>query len=336
MNRLIRPPARSGLGALSAELARAFGDRPALVDEGGVVLTFSQLHRRAQLVACTLIALHDLRKGERVLIPAGPGEEGLTALLGTAMAGGIAVPWDAGAEGEASACAPRLGAARICWERGCRLLEEMPGGVFTPYTRKPDELAALCYAEGEGSRGVMVSDRSLAAAGLPLALALRVLGVRAARLTVPLNRPAGLAWALACLGAGVALGPGRGASALLGEVPGEAGAVEGCRLRVHPGMLEDRAPAGSDWFLDGPCFDEACGFVLLRLRRGGDPPPPLLWPLPRMRYRVAPGEGTLSVRGKALAFGYWGELEESLRRLGGGWFETGMRVRRRGPAFSRR
>lgn len=328
-------PARGGLGGLTAELARAWGGRPALVREDGTVISFRELHHLTDLGACTLIALHDLRKGERVAVPGDP-LRGLVALLGVVKAGGVAVPLPQREGGEEDEGPAHHCRARLRWDGFRGLLAEVPGGVFIPYTRKTDELAALAYREADGGwRGTMVNDRSLLAAGIPLALALRSLGVRSARLHLTLDRSTGIAWALACLRAGTALSPLLPSGAWLGkreDLEG-AGGTEETRLVCVAGMAEGRAPGSAALCLDGPCLEEACGFFLLRARRGGAFPPRLLWPLPHLRYRVDAETGTLALRGKGLSYGYWGDLEGSTLSRPGGWFQTEMRVRRMGPAF---
>lgn len=329
------PSVRMGLGELTAELARAWGGWPALVEEDGTVISFQELHRLTDLVACALIAHHDLRKGERVAIPGDP-LRGIVALLGVVKAGGVAVPLprrlpEGEEEGPARHCH-----ARLEWENPGELIAGVPGGMFIPYTRKKDELAALIYhKEGGKWHGTMVNDRSLLAAAMPLALALQGLKARTARLSLPLDHSAGLAWALACLRAGTALIPSLPADAWLGSrVEMDAGPAGRGRasLVCIAGMTEKRAPAETSLFLDGPCLDETCGFFLLRIRRGGGGPPRLLWPLPHLRYRVDE-EGTLFLRGKGLSWGYWGDLEGSLRPRPGGWFPTDMVIKRVGLAF---
>ncbi len=333
MSRLALLRARPGLGELPRELAKAWGGRTALVREDGTAVSFRELHRLSDLIACTLIARHDLRKGDRVVVPSEPAS-GVPALLGVVKAGGVAVPLPPGLDEEGAECHCR---PRLRWDGSCEMLAEVPGGVFFPYTRKPDELAALAFREEEGIwRGTMLSDRALLSAGFPLVLALRALGLRSARLELPLDSPVGMAWALACLRAGAALSPSAMGGAWLGgigvrgDLPGGAGAA---RFVCVAGMLERPAPSSASLCLDGPCFDEACGLVLVRLRRGGGDPPRLLWPLPHLRYRVDAGTRGLALGGAGLSWGYWGDMEGSMRMRPGGLFQTGLRVRRAGLVF---
>ncbi len=382
----------------SERMAAAYGDRPALLDDGtgspallgGGVLTFRGLRDATSRLAFTLIDRHDLKKGERVLIACDNQAHALAAFLGTVKAGGVAVPLPlrlppfqvAGVAGSARPAlavtdCPRfagqglasawtdaaagvrgvltLGGAAGAAGGGTALEEGLAsaGDLFMPYTMKEGDVPAIYFSERPaGLRGTMIANRSLLRATRVLALALAPCRGSCGLVAPEVREAAGLIAALALLRSGrsVAFVNGTGGPRRA-PVPGGRGAVfvggpraveAWSRSRgspdawLCPGVREGAAGAGSGAALelDGPVFDETCGWALLRARirlgrRRRETP---FLPLPAGRCRLSPeGRDTLEVKGKTVSFGYWMLLEESLQELEGGWFDTGLRAARRRP-----
>lgn len=254
--------------------------------------------------------------------------------------------------------------------RKSRSLEEELAGAdafFFPYTMKGGDLLALYFSQrGDEPRGTMITDRSLLCASgtlYPLLARMRRAGGIVA---TPLHDIAGLVAMLSLLRAGVGftglkgtgrpappgpVGPGRSAGGVYVGTPGPlrglAAATGAPGLWISPGVLADpcaelqeAVPCGNPvMVLDGPVFNEACGWALLRIRfiRGGRACKAPFLPLPFNRYRTGsggaqPGDdlrtGELLVRGKTVTFGYWFDLEEIARRFRDGWFTTGLKATR--------
>jgi acyl-CoA synthetase (AMP-forming)/AMP-acid ligase II len=250
---------------------------------------------------------------------------------------------------------------------GCRnrsLEEELAGAdaFFFPYTMKGGDLLALYFAQrGEVPRGTMITERSLLTASGTLYPLLPRRRPAGGIVDVPLHDIAGLVAVLSLLRAGVwftglkgARGSGGGVYVgvpgplrILAATTGTPGLWISPRVLADPyAELRKAAPEGNPvMVLDGPVFNETCGWALLRmgLARGGRACKTPFMPLPFNRYRTGSGEvkpgddhGTaeLLVKGKTVTFGYWFDLEEIARRFRDGWFATGLcATRHRFPGY---
>ncbi len=237
---------------------------------------------------------------------------------------------------------------------GCVALDEGLAAaetLFMPYTMKDGDVVAMFFSErAEGLRGTMIANRSLLRVSRALRLALAPCRGAAGLVAMGMHEVAGLVAALsllrsgravACLnGTGLperALPAGPGSAVYVGR-PGPLKALGGARgsfgAWLCPGVREETAYDGPALLLDGPVFDETCGWALLRvgMRLGGRWRETPFLPPAAGRYRTGPdGRGSLMVKGKTVSFGYWMLLEESLSELKDGWFDTGLRAARRWP-----
>lgn len=246
-----------------------------------------------------------------------------------------------------------LGGPAATEEGRTPLEEELRGteAFFFPYTMKSGDVVAMYFSERqEGLRGTMISNRSLLRMSGILQMALAGRRKAVGLVAMRLQEVAGLAVMLTLLRAGVGFtcvnGTGRSARAFPEEIRGyvylgKRGPLEAQSrasgapvLWINPGVREETGTNGPKLFLDGPVFDETCGWALLRLgvkNRGRILQTPFL-PLPANRCRLNPdGKGGLRVKGRTVSFGYWWLLEESLETMQGGWFDTGLHAARHRP-----
>ncbi len=237
---------------------------------------------------------------------------------------------------------------------GPRSLEEELAAAdpfFIPYTLKPGDVIALFFAERNGApRGVMVTNQALLGVSgmlLPLLAGRRRAGGVTALQPCEI---AGLVSSLALLRAGIASSGIAGAARLAEESPAWKGrgacvgppgtlqtlaAASGMPgLWISPRVEAAAPPSCPAMLVDGPVFEETCGWALFRVgvKRGGRVYKTPFLPLPSNRYRdgaTGANPGGLLVKGKTVSFGYWFDLEEIARRLPDGWFTTGLPASRR-------
>lgn len=364
-------------------------------------LSFRRLLHLVNKIAYVLIAHHDLRKGERVVFACRERPTALAIFLAVTRAGGIAVPlspWIPGplARKVAERCRPALFLADLPLDEGvgtcfpglgkrrfpvresiyagasdgvpgfgATLREGIRGApdFFHPYTIKPQDVVALCYAGIENApvRGTMVTSRGMVAACRIFYPLLRWFRGREAVISPGIEEISGLVGCAVSLTAGLRLAfyeDGNGlaglkerskAALLVGDWEAlrrfVAGRGSSPLIWVCPEAFSDEREAESQTLprasllsLEGFGFPETAGWVAMRLSGvgpfvfGND----RIFPLPHYRFKVRDdggrlkrkGEGELLVKGSPLTHGYWNDLEETRRRLKAGWFHTGVRVER--------
>lgn len=351
---------RSGMASLFETLRTGFADpaAPALIDAGGMELSYAQLLARSGGIACALAA-RGLRPGDRMVVQTGKSVEALLLYLAAVRSGIVYVPLNPGyTRSELDYFLEDASPALFVDDQVLAELAAAPAGSFGELALRSDDLAAILYTSGTTgrSKGAMLSQANLASNAATLIREWRFTAADRLIHALPIFHVHGLFVATHCaLGSGAAMVwmPSFDADAILEAIP-RATVLMGVptfytRLLARPELAPELCHA-MRLFVSGSAplsaethraWQEQTGHRILERygmtetgmlasnpyegdRRAGSVGPPLPGVGIRIHAPDANGVGGIEVRGPNVTNGYWRNPEKTAEAFtGDGWFETG-------------